>query len=132
MPQISRIVFLFNQTKSFSHSLERDARALGLQLQPVVVRHADEFAAIFATIVAHRPDALFIADDGLLVFHRRQIMDFATTHQLPTIGGERRFAEAGSLMTFGYSRREILQRAAIYVDKILKGARPGDLPIEGP
>jgi len=96
----------------------------------VLVRHADEFAAAFTAIVAHRPEVLFIADDDLLVTHRQQIIDFATTHQLPTVGGERRFAEAGSLLTYGYSNREILQRAAVYVDKILQGARPGDLPIE--
>ena len=59
-------------------------------------------------------------------------MDFATTHQLPTLGAKRRAAEAGSLVAFGFSDRELLQRAAVYVDKILKGARPGDLPIERP
>jgi ABC-type uncharacterized transport system substrate-binding protein len=62
----------------------------------------------------------------------QQIMDFATTHRLPAMSGERRFAEAGSLMAFGYSYHELAQRAAVYVDKILKGARPGDLPIERP
>jgi putative ABC transport system substrate-binding protein len=101
-----------------------------LQLLSVAVHHADEFAAAFATIVAYRPEVLFIASDGLLSIHRQQIIDFATTHQLPTVGGERRYAEAGSLLTFGYSLREIQQRAAVYVDKILRGARPEDLPIE--
>ena len=133
VPQLARVAFLFNPVNPFFTrelpSVETDARALGLQLQSVAVRHADEFDAAFATIVEHRPDALFIADDGLLVLHRRQIMDFATTHRLPTVGGERQFATAGSLMAFGWSRREIGQRAAVYVDKILKGARPGDLPI---
>jgi putative tryptophan/tyrosine transport system substrate-binding protein len=62
----------------------------------------------------------------------QQIMDFAATHRLPTVSGERRFAEAGSLITYGYSNRELSQRAAVYVDKILQGARPGDLPIERP
>jgi len=136
VPQIARVAFLFNPANPFFTlelpSIETDARALGLQLQPVAARHADEFDGAFATIVEHRPDALFLGGDGLLNRHLRQIMHFATTHQLPTMGTRRETAEAGSLMAFGYSRRELAQRAAVYVDKILKGARPGDLPIERP
>jgi putative ABC transport system substrate-binding protein len=107
VPPLARVAFLFNPANPFFTfalpSLETDARALGLQLQPVAVRHADECDAAFATIVEHRPDALFIADDHLLGLHRRQIVDCATTHGLPTVGGERRFVEAGSLMAFGDS-----------------------------
>jgi putative tryptophan/tyrosine transport system substrate-binding protein len=90
LPQIARVAFLFNPTNPFVTldlpSLETAARALGLQLQPVAVRHADEFDSAFATIIEHRPDALFLDADGLLTRHLRQIMDFATTHQLPTMG----------------------------------------------
>jgi putative tryptophan/tyrosine transport system substrate-binding protein len=136
LPQIARVAFLSNPTSPFTHlllpSLETDARALGVQLQPVAVRHPDEFEAAFAAIVERRPDALFIQDNILFHSYLQQIMDFATTHRLPTMSGERRFAEAGNLMAFGYSHRELAQRAAVYVDKILKGARPGDLPIERP
>jgi putative ABC transport system substrate-binding protein len=103
-----------------------------VQLQPVAVRHPNEFDVAFATIVEQRPDALFIGDDSLFNPYLRQILDFATTHRLPTLGAKRRAAEAGSLLAFGFSERELLQRAAVYVDKILKGARPGDLPIERP
>jgi putative ABC transport system substrate-binding protein len=129
LPQRRRIAILCNNSCG-EPSRETAAQALGLQLLSVAVHHADEFAAAFATIVAYRPEVLFIASDGLLSIHRQQIIDFATTHQLPTVGGERRYAEAGSLLTFGYSLREIQQRAAVYVDKILRGARPEDLPIE--
>jgi putative ABC transport system substrate-binding protein len=136
VPPIARAAFLFNPTNPFFTldlpSLETDVRALGLQLQPVAVRHPDEFDAAFATLVEHRPDALFLGDDGLLNAHLRQIMYFATTHRLPTMGTRREAAEAGSLIACGFSRRELVQRAAVYVDKILKGARPGDLPIERP
>ena len=136
LPQIARVAFLFNPTNPFFTlelpSLETDARALGLQLQPVGVGHPREFDSAFATIIEHRPDALYIGDDGLLNGQVRLIMDFATTHQLPTMGTRRESAEAGTLVAFGYNRRELAQRAAVYVDKILKGAKPGDLPIERP
>ena len=134
VPQLARVAFLYNPANPFFTfelpSVETDARALGVQLQPVAVRHADEFETAFATIVEQRPDALFIADDSLFNTYIQQIVDFATTHRLPTMGGWSGIATAGGLMAFGYSHREGFQRAAVYVDKILKGARPGDLPIE--
>ena len=136
LPQITRVAFLFNPANPFFHfdlpSAETDAQALGLQLQPVAVRNSAELDVALATLVEYRPDALFIGDDDLFYNHLRQITDFATTHQLPTAGGMREAAEAGSLLAFGYSTRELWQRAAVYVDKILKGAKPGDLPIERP
>ena len=134
VPQLARVAFLYNPANPYFPfeltSMETDARALGVQLQPVAVRHPNEFDVAFATIVEQRPDALFIGNDALLNSYLRQIMDFATTHRLPTLSGWRQAAEAGSLLTFGFSARELFQRAAVYVDKILKGARPGDLPIE--
>ena len=135
VPQISRVAFLFNPSNPASLNLElpgfeTDARALGLQLQRVAVRHPDEFDAVFAAIVESRTDALFIADEETFYPHIQQIMDFAATHRFPTVVGLRQFAEAGGLIAFSASYREIEQRAAVYVDKILKGAMPGDLPIE--
>ena len=134
VPQLSRVAFLFNPTNPFWKlelpGLETDVRALGLQLQHVTVRHPDEFDAAFAAIVESHTDALFIPDEGMFYPYLRQIMNFAATHRLPTVGGNKRFAEAGSLIAYGYDLRELAQRAAVYVDKILKGARPGDLPIE--
>jgi len=134
MPQIARVAFLYNPTNPFFTlllpGLETDARALGVQLQPVAVGRPDEFEAAFAAIVASHPDALFIPTEALLNVHRQQIMDFAAMHQFPTLGGERGFAEAGGLIAFGFSQRELAQRAAVYVDKILKGAKPADLPVQ--
>jgi putative tryptophan/tyrosine transport system substrate-binding protein len=136
MPQIARVAFLFNPTNPFFTldlpRLETEARALGLQLQPVAVRHPNEFDSAFATISDHRPDVLMLGDDGLLNAHLRPIMALATAHRLPAMGTRTESAEAGSLMAFGYSRRELGQRAAVFVDKILKGAKPEDLPIERP
>jgi putative ABC transport system substrate-binding protein len=138
VPQLARVAFLYNPANPFFTlelpSVETDARKLGVELHPIAVRHADEFETAFATIVDHHPDALFIGDDSLfsLAPYLQQIVDFATTHRLPTLGAKRQVAEAGSLMAFGFSDRELSQRAAVYVDKILKGARPSDLPIERP
>jgi putative tryptophan/tyrosine transport system substrate-binding protein len=135
VPQIGRVAFLREPSPTASltlSSLETEARALGVQLLPVAVRRSDELADAFAAIVASRPDALLLQGNAFVGLHRRQIMDFAIAHRLPTVGPERQFVEAGALMAFGFSNRELAQRAAVYVDKILKGARPGDLPIERP
>jgi putative ABC transport system substrate-binding protein len=135
VPQISRVAFLFNPANPFWHfqlpHLEAEARVLALQLQRVEVRGPSEFDTAFAAIVDSRVDALFIADEGIfLPPYLQRILDFAAANRLPTLAGERRFAEEGSLMAYGYSDRERARRAATYVDKILKGAKPGDLPIE--
>jgi ABC-type uncharacterized transport system substrate-binding protein len=135
VPQISRVAFLFNPANPFQNSqlpyLETEARALGLLLQRVEARDPSEFDTAFAAIVDSRVDALSIADDTIFgppYLHR--ILDFAAANRLPTLSVERRFAEEGSLMAYGYSRRELQRRAAVYVGKILKGAKPRDLPIE--
>ena len=136
VPQIVRVAFLCDppnpSTLLVLPRLETDARALGVELLPVAVGHPDELADAFAAIVARRPDALLLQGNAFVGLHLRQLMDFAITHRLPTAGPERQFPEAGALMAFGFSNRELAQRAAVYVDKILKGARPGDLPIERP
>lgn len=135
VPQISRVAFLFNPANPFWNfqlpHLETAARALGLQLLRVEARDPSEFDTAFTAIVDSRVDALFIADENIFwPPYLQRILDFAVANRLPTLSGERRFAEEGSLMAYGYSRRELQRRAATYVDKILKGARPGDLPVE--
>jgi putative tryptophan/tyrosine transport system substrate-binding protein len=136
VPQIVRVAFLCDcdptNPSTLLVLLETDARALGVQLLPVAVRQPDELADAFAAIVARRSDALLLQGNNVVSLGLRQIMDFAIAHRLPTVGPERQFPEAGALMAFGFSNRELAQRAAVYVDKILKGARPGDLPIERP
>jgi putative ABC transport system substrate-binding protein len=136
LPRLARVAYLYDRANPFFTlefpNLETDARALGVQLQPVAVRVPDEFDAAFATIIELRPDALLIADDATFYPHLQQIVGFATTHRLPTMGARKQVAEAGSLLAFGYSFGELRQRAAVYVDKILRDARPGDLPIERP
>jgi putative ABC transport system substrate-binding protein len=135
VPHITRVALLGDPTNPVGNlrfpGLETGARALGLQLQRVEARAPGEFDVAFAAIVASRADALLIEDATIFAppYHQR-ILDFAATNGLPSMAGNRRLAEAGGLMAYGWSRREIGRRAAIYVDKILKGAQPGDLPIE--
>jgi putative ABC transport system substrate-binding protein len=108
------------------------ADSLGVQLQVLEVRDAAEFEPAFQTMVRSGAQALILAQDPLFSFERQQIATLALKRRLPTISGETGFAEAGGLMTYGASIHDNFRRAAAYVDKILKGARPGDLPIEQP
>jgi len=83
-------------------------------------------------IPRERPDGLFVTLDPFTRLHRRRIVELAAKHQLPAIYEHREFVDAGGLMSYGPSVRDMWRRAATYVDKILKGAKPGDLPIEQP
>ncbi len=135
VPHITRVALLLDPTNPGWNlrlpGLETGARVLGLQLQRVEARAPSEFDAAFAAIVASRADALLIASEAIFAppYHQR-LLDFVATNGLPSMAGDQRLAEAGSLMAYSVSLREIGRRTATYVDKILKGARPGDLPIE--
>jgi putative ABC transport system substrate-binding protein len=85
-----------------------------------------------ATITTSGADALLIQDSGMFSVHRQRILEYARTHRLPTVCGGRQYAEAGCLVNYGAKHRELFRRAAVFVDKILKGAKPADLPIERP
>ena len=112
--------------------LEGLARRLGLVLQPVEVGGSDYFESAFATLIRERSQALFVTYDPLTVTHRRHIVELAAQHRLPAIYELRDFVDLGGLMSYGPSRLALFRRAAIYVDKILKGAKPGALPVEQP
>jgi putative ABC transport system substrate-binding protein len=105
-------------------------RALGLELTVVAVDGPEDFDAAFAAMSRHRPDAISGWDSPLNIGNRVRIIEFATRERLPVIFGLRQFAEAGALMSYGVNLVEVERRAALYVDKILKGAKPGELPIE--
>lgn len=108
------------------------ARALGLELEVVAADSPDDFEGAFAHIARNRPDAISGWDSPLNIGNRARIIEFATRQRLPVIFGLRQFAEAGALMSYGVNLPAVERRAALYVDKILKGAQPGDLPIEQP
>ena len=96
------------------------------------VRASEDLDGAFAAILRERPEALLILADRVFLHNRTRMMDFATQQRLPNVNAYRELVEAGGLMSFGPSYEDMHRRAAIYVDKILKGAKPGDLPVEQP
>jgi putative tryptophan/tyrosine transport system substrate-binding protein len=135
-PQISRVAVLVNPanpgTNRISSDFKAEARTLGLQLQPVEASHPGEFDNAFMAMAKSHVDALFIPDDAMFNAHGQQLLDLALTNRLPTVAAAGPYAQAGSLIAYGQSHPEMFRRAATHVDKILKGAKPGDLPVERP
>jgi putative ABC transport system substrate-binding protein len=132
-PRVTRVAVLWSPA---AHAEMRVTRAaadkLGLVLKLMEVRSADDLARAFAVLEKERPDALTMFFDGLTTGYRGLVGDFARKHKLPTVFGAREFAEAGGLMSYAPDIAEAFHRAATYVDKILKGAKPADLPVEQP
>src|SRR5207253_3102460 len=108
------------------------ARALGLQLQLLEARGPDELEGAFAAMTRERAGALFVPADIILVRHAQQMADLAARERLPAMYGFREHVEAGGLMSYAASFAVMFRRAAAFVDKILKGAKPADLPVEQP
>jgi putative tryptophan/tyrosine transport system substrate-binding protein len=138
VPQRARIAVLANPANPYyasrMHTLTGAARGLGLHLHVVEVRHADELAPAVAAMPQARADALLVMEDALVLSTSRggRIADLAATSRLPAMYGWREYVAAGGLMSYGPSFQDIHRRAAVYVDKILKGANPADLPVEQP
>jgi ABC-type uncharacterized transport system substrate-binding protein len=105
---------------------------IGMKMLSLGVRSLEEIEKAFTTIIKEQPGALFVLADRLFLHHRKLIMDFATQHRLPGVHAYRELVEAGGLMSYGPSYAAIHKRAAYFVDRILNGASPGDLPIEQP
>ena len=112
--------------------LQEVAPVLGVKLQPLEVRGSGDLEVAFAAAAKERAEALLVFRDAIFADLRQQITDFAVRRRLPAISGERLFVEAGALMMHAANFPLMLRRAATYVDKILKGAKPADLPIEQP
>jgi putative ABC transport system substrate-binding protein len=111
---------------------EAAARSLGLRLHSVEVRSPADLDAAFKVVTSARPSALVTIGDGMLMDNRMRIVEFAARSRLPAVFPDREFAEAGGLMTYGPNLASNFRQAASYVDKILKGAKPADLPIGQP
>ena len=111
---------------------EHAARALALELRVFEVREADQLDGAFAAARTERMDALLVQTTALFITHRKRIVELAASARIPAIYGEREFVETGGLMFYGASFVDMYRDAAVYVDKILKGAKPADLPIEQP
>jgi ABC-type uncharacterized transport system substrate-binding protein len=108
------------------------AQALKIKLQTVEVSKSEELDGAFVAILKERPSALLILADRLFLHNRQRMMDFCTQNRLPTMVPYRELVEAGGLISYGPSYEYMHRRAASYVDKILKGTKPADLPIEQP
>jgi len=109
-----------------------EAQALGVRLQRVEVDNVETFDRAFGTVARSGAEALMVMDSAMFNTHRQRILEFARTQRLPTVCGVRRYAEAGCLIAYAPDIVEMFRRAAIFVDKILKGAKPGDLPVVQP
>jgi putative ABC transport system substrate-binding protein len=135
VPQLRRLAIMFNvgnaQPVLEMGETQAAARMLGLDVVPLVIQRAEDIAPAFAGLKS-RADALYVAVDQLMVANRTNILTSAIGTRLPTIFSTRDFVKAGALMSYGPSYTERFGRAADYVDKILHGAKPGDLPVEQP
>jgi len=134
VPRASHVAVLWNST-NFGHGamwreIQLAAPVLGVTLYSVAVQQPEDFENAFAAIRTAQADALYVMQDHLLFSRRTQIVDFAAQSQLPAMYAYREWADTGGLMAYGPSLREVHRRVAELVDKILKGAKPADLPVE--
>jgi putative ABC transport system substrate-binding protein len=137
VPSLARIAILWNPDIRGAvldyKETEGAARTLHLQLQSFEVTRTGDLDRAFAAMTTGRAEALVVpAVNPLAYSNRSEIVRLAQTHRLPSIYGERSFAEAGGLMVYSPNLLDLVRRAATYVDKILKGAKPADLPVEQP
>jgi ABC-type uncharacterized transport system substrate-binding protein len=136
VPSISHIAVFWNAGNPIQVIQERETRAaaevMGMKMLSLGVRTLEEIEDAFAAIRRERPDALLVLADRLFLHHRKRIMDFAIEQRLPGVHAYRELVEIGGLMSYGPSYADLHRRAAAYVDKILKGAKPADLPVERP
>jgi putative ABC transport system substrate-binding protein len=111
---------------------EEAARSLGLQVQILAVTGSDDFGRAFGSAKRAHVGALSVLSSAFITAYRKEILELAAKNRLPAAYGDRGFTEAGGLMSYGPYRPDMYRRAATYVDKILKGAKPADLPVEQP
>ena len=134
VPKLARLGVLWNPTNPFSapalESLKAAALTTKVQVVATDVRTPEEIEKAFAAFVREHAGAVTWITDGFLIQQRRQIADLAARHRLPSVGGLREYVEAGGLMSYGPNREENYRRAAILVDKILRGAKPADIPVQ--
>ena len=136
LPRLDRVAVLWNAANPYSALVFKETQAagrtLGIEVQSLEVRAPDDFDGAFEAARRQRPDALITVEDPLTTSQRQRVEDFTAEQQLPSLHGVREFAAAGGLMSYGASLADLFQRAAGYVDKILRGAKPADLPVQQP
>ena len=134
-PHISRVALLWpraQQQKQTLKDIEALRQALGLEIQSLPAGSLEDFERSLTTMAREKPDALVVARSQVILNHRDRVIGYAGKRRLPTIFAASLFVEDGGLMSYGAETQDLYRRAAPYVDKILKGAKPGELPIERP
>ena len=134
VPAATRVAVLVNpahatNAESTLRDAESAARAMGLQIQVLNASTSREIDAAFVTIVREQPDALFVGNDALFSARRVQLVLLAMLHRVPAIYWDREFAAAGGLMTYGSNIVDVYRQLGVYAGRILKGAKPADLPV---
>ena len=136
VPRLSRVAVLWNPANPGNvlmlREVETACQTLGLRWHGVAVRGPDELASAFEAILGTQSNGIFAIEDSMLVSHRSRIVETVARTRLPAMYAFRQFVDAGGLMSYGPNIPETFRRAAVFVDKILKGAKPADLPIEQP
>ena len=136
VPRLSRVAVLWNsgdQAMTLRYrQVEGAAQTLGVTVHPLPVREADDFDGAFAAMARHRPDGLLLVTDSVTSLNRKRVLDFAAANRLPAMYEFSNFVNDGGLMSYGPSVPEMARRAAYFVDRIFRGAKPGDLPVEQP
>jgi putative tryptophan/tyrosine transport system substrate-binding protein len=137
IPRITRLAVLWSQASGLAGArplkdIESAARAWGIQIQSVEVGRPEDFDNAFSEITKARPNGLFIIRSPFLRTYLKRVTDFTEKSRFPTMYDDSAFVDAGGLMSYGASLFDLSRRAATYVDKILKGAKPADLPVEQP
>ena len=135
-PKLSRVALVWNEGDQSMNLITKQVQAaappLGVTIQPSGVRDPSDLDSAFSKITQSPPDALFSVADRLITSQRKKILEFAAKNKIPTMFDAQAAVEAGALMAYGPSRAEVTRRAAVFVDKILKGTKPADLPVEQP
>lgn len=136
LPGISRVAILWNAANPYSALVFKEtagaARTLEVELRSVEIREPADLGAALEAATGQHADALITVEDPLTVDLRKKIAEFAAERRLPTVSGLKLFADSGFLMTYGADLADTTRRSVVYVDKILKGAKPSDLPVEQP
>jgi putative ABC transport system substrate-binding protein len=136
VPETSRVAVLYNPTDRSNvlalKQLQESAPTLGLILKPLEVRESREFDGAFVAMTRQRAHSMFGTPGALTFEHSKVLVDLAAKHRIPAMWGHRSFVDAGGLMSYAVNLYDQNRQAAVFVDKILKGAKPGDLPVEQP
>jgi len=136
LPKLSRVTVLWNSAnrgmQARFQETQRGAQSLGLTLKSATVQSTDDFEPLFAALTRDRPESLLVLADTVTVANRQRAVEFAARYRVPAVYEARVFVDAGGLMSYGVDFDDHYRRAATYVDQILRGAKPGELPVEQP